>query len=253
MMNKNLRKDNKKSSIIIKKLQQDIKNLLQQSHENHFSSGEELQRHETKPYNERHKHHEDSYQRHDRHSRLPSSKTKLHPNAYARHSRSISDSESDDRLHSVLPPYQQPTQEGPSHGSRLVRKPYPQPCAANDGHIMSRKQQPGMAHQDEISERVDANYTTALEYVSIQMGDLSEEEKTSLKEYVESKYSPENELDLDIKIMCDKMKELRCDRQEVIKTDIQQSHDPNLTCPHCDRKFRHGEIQKFRKHAKECN
>ena len=37
-----------------------------------------------------------------------------------------------------------------------------------------------------------------------------------------------------------------------VKTDLQRPFDPNLICPMCRRKFRIGEIQKFKKHVDAC-
>ena len=38
-----------------------------------------------------------------------------------------------------------------------------------------------------------------------------------------------------------------------IKTNIHKPLDPNLVCPTCKKQFRIGEIQKLRRHAKECD
>ena len=38
----------------------------------------------------------------------------------------------------------------------------------------------------------------------------------------------------------------------MIKTNLQKPIDPNLVCPTCNKQFRIGEIQKLRRHAKEC-
>ena len=38
----------------------------------------------------------------------------------------------------------------------------------------------------------------------------------------------------------------------IIKTDLQKPIDPNLVCPTCNKQFHIGEIQKLRRHAKEC-
>ena len=40
--------------------------------------------------------------------------------------------------------------------------------------------------------------------------------------------------------------------QRDIKTDIHKPLDPNLVCPTCKKQFRIGEIQKLRRHAKDC-
>ena len=38
-----------------------------------------------------------------------------------------------------------------------------------------------------------------------------------------------------------------------IKTDVQRPYDPNLICPMCMKKFRIGEIQKFKRHVNTCD
>ena len=38
-----------------------------------------------------------------------------------------------------------------------------------------------------------------------------------------------------------------------VKTDIQRPYDPNLICPMCMKKFRIGEIQKFKRHVNTCD
>ena len=40
--------------------------------------------------------------------------------------------------------------------------------------------------------------------------------------------------------------------KRIIKTDFQKPFDPNLVCPTCKKQFRIGEIQRLRRHAKEC-
>lgn len=37
-----------------------------------------------------------------------------------------------------------------------------------------------------------------------------------------------------------------------IKTDVHKPFDPNLVCPICNKQFRIGEIQKFKRHVKKC-
>ena len=104
-----------------------------------------------------------------------------------------------------------------------------------------------LPHENEL------RYTRALEYISLEIGDLSESEKTSLKGIVEEwKYSQEEELDNDIRSMCDKMRDLRHERLVERKTNIHMALDPNLVCPNCEKQFREGEIQKFKDHAEHC-
>jgi hypothetical protein len=38
-----------------------------------------------------------------------------------------------------------------------------------------------------------------------------------------------------------------------MKTDIQRPYDPNLLCPMCMKRFRIGEIQKFKRHVSTCD
>jgi hypothetical protein len=48
------------------------------------------------------------------------------------------------------------------------------------------------------------------------------------------------------------IREVSGDRHR-IKTDIQRPYDPNLMCPMCMKKFRIGEIQKFKRHVNTCD
>ena len=48
------------------------------------------------------------------------------------------------------------------------------------------------------------------------------------------------------------IREVSGDRHQ-IKTDIQPPYDPNLMCPMCMKRFRIGEIQKFKRHVNTCD
>ena len=48
------------------------------------------------------------------------------------------------------------------------------------------------------------------------------------------------------------IREVSGDRHRV-KTDVQRPYDPNLMCPMCMKKFRIGEIQKFKRHVNTCD
>jgi len=102
--------------------------------------------------------------------------------------------------------------------------------------------------QSETTEEEDERYTKALQYVSLEIGELSEAEKTSLKQIVVESYS-EGNLDHDIKLMCEKMKEFQCEQQVGKKTNVKLRLDPNLVCDKCGKQFREGEIQKYKKHV----
>ena len=98
-------------------------------------------------------------------------------------------------------------------------------------------------------------FTKVLQQVSTQIGDLSEEEKTSLKAIVEK--APQvvsiAEEQQEIKLICQQMKELHYDRQVAKKTNLMMALDPNLTCHKCSKCFRLGEIQKFKSHVDNCS
>ena len=100
-----------------------------------------------------------------------------------------------------------------------------------------------------------ARFTKVLQHVTTQMGDLSEEENTSLKAIVENStqaISLEEEQQ-EIKLICEQMEELRYDRQIRKKTDPMMALDPNLTCHKCNKQFREGEIQKLKSHVENCS
>ena len=48
------------------------------------------------------------------------------------------------------------------------------------------------------------------------------------------------------------IREVSGDRHRM-KTDVQRPYDPNLMCPMCMKKFRIGEIQKFKRHVNTCD
>ena len=99
-----------------------------------------------------------------------------------------------------------------------------------------------------------ARFTKVLQQVTTQMGDLSEEERTSLKSIVDQ--APQalsvEEEEKEIKLICEQMEELRYERQIAKKTDLMMALDPNLTCHKCNKYFRLGEIQKFKIHVENC-
>ena len=145
--------------------------------------------------------------------------------------------------------HRQPLRAGAAHTYANV--PKPQSRDQGRGRIYQRPPSPREsqerdAHFERYCDEEDARYTKTLEYISLQVGDLSEAEITGVKEFVEdSRYSQEDELTKDIKLMCDMMRDLRHDRQIIKRTDLQRKPDPNLVCPACNKQFRLGEIQKY--------
>ena len=100
-----------------------------------------------------------------------------------------------------------------------------------------------------------ARYTKVLQQVSTQIGDLSEDEKTSLKVIVNNVPQVVSiaEEQQEIRLICEQMRELRFERQIAKKTNLMIALDPNLTCHNCNKRFREGEIQKFKSHVKNCS
>ena len=64
---------------------------------------------------------------------------------------------------------------------------------------------------------------------------------------------PDMMMDLEIQEMARNVRNEVSKERECILTIQQKPFDPNLVCPMCTRKFRIGEIQKFRAHVDSCD
>ena len=114
-----------------------------------------------------------------------------------------------------------------------------------------------------MSGKVEVYGSTLDDHQILEVGEVSEAEFTGLNELVqevtpthvknegeEVNFIPEEEED--IKEMCEAMEDLSNYRQVRKLTDVSQPFDTNLICPICQKLFRIGEIQKYRRHVHEC-
>ena len=100
-----------------------------------------------------------------------------------------------------------------------------------------------------------AKFTKVLQYVTTQIGGISEQEKTSLKAIAENTppaVSLEEEQQ-EIKLICEQIEELRYEKLIAKKTDLMMALDPNLTCHKCNKQFHQNEIQKCKSHVDNCS
>ena len=110
--------------------------------------------------------------------------------------------------------------------------------------------------------RFDESGSKYQSYQTLEVGYLSEAERTGLKELITQSSSIHGGEDKvvrhvyheqeDVENMCKTMEDLGHERQVRKVTDVHMPFDTNLICPICRKQFRIGEIQKYKKHVDKC-
>ena len=95
-------------------------------------------------------------------------------------------------------------------------------------------------------------------YLNLEVGDFSEAERTGLKESSIIDVGEDKDMrhvyqeQEDVEDMYKAMEDLGHERQVMKVTDVHMRFDTNLICPICQKQFRIGEIQKYKKHVDDC-
>ena len=148
----------------------------------------------------------------------------------------------------------------PLHVAPLPQPPTPQPHQAQATPKPIQQDQPVGAQRNDQpynqQGQLSISNSSGGDQVSQQRADSHYREAEDERQLEDSTAQYENplqkELDDEIHQQAAQVIQEVSGGRRGVKTDIQRPFDPNLVCPMCRRKFRIGEIQKFKKHVSTC-